>query len=41
MKTTKENLGDYMYDFLEKHNLPRNKKEEKLTQLLSTHGEFM
>jgi hypothetical protein len=30
-----------MYDHLEKHNLPRDKKETKLTQLLSTHGKHM
>jgi hypothetical protein len=41
MKTTKENLGNYMYDFLEEHNFPRDKSEEKLTQLLSTHNQFM
>lgn len=39
--TNKEMIGEYMFDHMEKHELPRNKKERKLTQLLSTHGEFM
>jgi hypothetical protein len=30
-----------MYSFMKENNLPRNKKEKKLTQLLSTHGQFM
>ena len=34
-------IGSYMYNHLEKHDLPRNNKETKLTQLLSTHGQFM
>ena len=39
--TTKDFIGDYMYKHMEKHDLPRNGKERKLTQLLSTHNEFM
>jgi hypothetical protein len=41
VETTRENIGGYMYDFLEENRLPREKKEMKLTQLLSTHGRFM
>jgi hypothetical protein len=41
VETTRENIGGYMYDFLEENRLPREKKEMKLTQFLSTHGKFM
>jgi hypothetical protein len=39
--TNEETIGKYMYSFMEQHSLPRNKKEKKLTQLLSTHEQFM
>ena len=40
--TTDENtIGPYMYNYLKTNNLNCDKKEVKLTTLLSTHGKFM
>jgi hypothetical protein len=42
---TRERIGDYMYDYMFEHGFVKERKtprtEEKLTMLLSTHGEFM
>jgi hypothetical protein len=40
-KTDRETIGDKMFEYLEKNNLPRNQKVRKLTQLLDTNDEFM
>jgi hypothetical protein len=34
-------LGKYVYSFMKEHNFSLNKKETRLTQLLSTHGQLM
>ena len=41
IKTDKETLGNYMYNYLKSCELTTDKKERKLTNLLSTHGEYM
>jgi hypothetical protein len=39
--TSKEFIGEYMYDVMEKNHFKTNYKENKLTMLLSTHDQFM
>ena len=34
-------IGDYMYDIIENNNLCSQRRQYKLTQLLSTQGDFM
>ena len=41
VETNRETIGDYMYDYMKTNQLPHDKKEEKLTMLLSTHDQFM
>ena len=41
IKTDKETIGAYMYNYLKSCDLTTDKKERKLTNLLSTHGEYM
>ena len=37
----REVIGDYMMNVIEKHNLCSQRHQRKLTQLLSTHNEYM
>jgi hypothetical protein len=39
--TNSKTIGKPMYDFMNEHEFPVNKKDRKLTQLLNTNGEFM
>jgi hypothetical protein len=41
IKSDRQTLGDFMYTHILRHELPKDKKETKLTQLLSTHDRFM
>lgn len=41
VETNRETIGNYMYDYMKTNQLPHDKKEEKLTMLLSTHEQYM
>jgi hypothetical protein len=41
IETSENVIGKFMYDHIVKNNLPHDKSEHKLTQLLSTHDQFM
>ncbi len=41
INTDEETIGTYMYEYCKANNMITGKPERKLTQLLSTHGEFM
>jgi hypothetical protein len=41
IKTTRNQIGDYMYDYMQKNKLKTDTEETKLTMLLSTHDQFM
>jgi hypothetical protein len=40
-RTDKSRISEYMHWHMEENGLSRNKEETKLTQLLSTHRQFM
>jgi hypothetical protein len=40
-KTSKDIIGETMYDYMTKHNMPVDRKVRKLTQLTDTHDEYM
>jgi hypothetical protein len=40
-QTSKDIIGETMYDYMKKHNMPVDRKVRKLTQLTDTHGEYM
>ena len=37
----REVIGEYMFNVIDKHNLCSQKRQRKLTQLLSTYNDFM
>ena len=41
LETNNETIGEYMYNYMSTNQLPRDKNEEKLTMLLSTHDQYM
>jgi hypothetical protein len=41
IKTNRETIGSYMYDYMSSNNLKTDHVEKKLTMLLSTHGEYI
>jgi hypothetical protein len=41
INTNKHEIGEYMYNYMQKNNLKTDKNETKLTMLLSTHDTFM
>jgi hypothetical protein len=40
IKTDKETIGEYTYNYMKANNVKTDQEERKLTQLLNTHGEF-
>ena len=39
--TDRDTIGDYMYNYMVSNKIPTDKKEKKLTTLLSTHDQYM
>jgi hypothetical protein len=39
--TSKDIIGEPMYNYMKKHGMPVDKKERKLTQMTDTHNEYM